>query len=209
LSFQNENCRARFLIVVLVLPGHSQLNARRRFIKLKFDNALTLVGCLLALVAVSTAGRAQAISAPPEKQAVRQRIGEIVQQTVKAAHFTLRDGTNVFVRPLPSNEDIATVKSFGDTGIAVLSEYVKSKEVMELRVVLRLLGSIESEAARDAMDDFAENAELPGIRASALDFVAAAGRAKDMALLKRVAASDSDRRVKAAALDLIQRYRVQ
>src|SRR6266853_986433 len=177
--------------------------------KLRFNNGLTFVGFLLALVAVSTAGRAQVISAPPEKQAVRQRIGEIIQQTLKAAHITLRDGTNVFVRPLPSNEDIATVKSFGDTGIAVLSEYIKSKQVLELRVVLRLLGSIDSEAARDAMDDLAESAELPGIRANALDFVAASGRAKDFALLKRVAASDSDTRVKAAALDLIQRYRVQ
>jgi hypothetical protein len=177
--------------------------------ELKFNNGLMLVGCLLALVAVTTAGQAQIIFAPPEKQAVRQRIGEIVQQTVKTAHITLRDGTNVFVRPLPSNEDIATVKSFGDTGIAVLSEYLKSTEVLELRVVLRLLGSIESEAARDAMDDFAENAKLSGIRANALDFVAASGRAKDIALLKRVAANDSDTRVKAAALDLIQRYRVQ
>ncbi|MGB8128588.1 MAG: HEAT repeat domain-containing protein [Candidatus Angelobacter sp.] len=177
--------------------------------KLKFNNGSTFVGCLLALVAISTTGRAQVISAPPEKQAVRQRIGEIVQHTVKAAHFRLRDGTNVFVRPLPSNEDIATVKSFGDTGIAVLSEYIKSKEILELRVVVRLLGSIESEAAKDAMDDFAENAELPGIRASALDFVAASGRAKDIALLKKVAAGDSDPRVKAAALDLIQRHRVQ
>jgi len=185
------------------------LKRQEAIMKLRFNNGLTFVGFLLALVAVSTAGRAQVISAPPEKQAVRQRIGEIIQQTLKAAHITLRDGTNVFVRPLPSNEDIATVKSFGDTGIAVLSEYIKSKQVLELRVVLRLLGSIDSETARDAMDDFAESAELPGIRANALDFVAASGRAKDFALLKRVAASDSDTRVKAAALDLIQRYRVQ
>lgn len=150
----------------------------------------------------------ESTSAPalPDQHVIRQQLAEMIQQAIKQSTFSMPGRAKVTTTPLLSTDDYDKAKRFGDGATTILAEYLTSKQFFEQLLAIRLLAHIGTEASKDVLDEFAEKAQLIATRSYALDFVAANGRQKDTALLKKIASTDPDTHVRTRAIDVLERH---
>lgn len=177
---------------------------RKRWLK-------TLVAAFLLAAAVEP-GYAQAQNVAPgpavKNQAeIRHQFADMIQQAIKHSTFSMPGGGSATTVPLLSMDDYEKARQLGDSATSVLAEYLKSKQFFEQLLAIRLLGVIGTDASKDALDDFAEKADLIATRSYALDFVSASGRPKDTALIEKIAQADPDVHMRSRAIDVLQRYK--
>lgn len=108
--------------------------------------------------------------------------------------------------PLPPPEgDIERLQQLGDTGIQALAQYLQpDKDGLHQGGVISLLASLGGDQALDLLDEFAQRAQEPEVRISALKRLSASGRAKDIVLLQQVSTADPDTKVRETAAKLLQ-----
>jgi hypothetical protein len=169
----------------------------------------TIFALLLAIAflrALAQSGESTS-TAFADQHIIRQQLVEMIQQAIQRSTFSLPGGGTATTVPLLSAEDYEKAKQFGDRATPALAEYLQSKQFFEQLLAIRLLNVIGTDASKDVLGRFAEKAALVPTRSYALDFVAASGRTKDMALLEKIATTDSDVHVRTRAIDLLQQYK--
>src|SRR5215216_5531867 len=73
---------------------------------------------------------------------VRERVNTIIRETLQRGEFTTAEGVKAITRALPSPEDVAELKSYGDRAVLPLQEHFSSTNAFEYELAMRLMGAL-------------------------------------------------------------------
>ena len=116
---------------------------------------IVMLAMFYALMVAPRGGMPQQSKHVPETF-VRERISTLTRDIISRGHHEA-NGIKIWIRSLPSNEELDEVRGYGETAIPVLTDYLKSKEIHERELAMRFLGQLvacTSDIASGQLDSF-------------------------------------------------------
>lgn len=169
-----------------------------------------LIGQLFLLCFVASQVVAQTNETDNGRTAlIRERIHQIMRQTIKRGETMTSDGRQVFARTFipPSNDDIDEVKGYGEKAVPILAEYLREPTGFEKYHALRVLGAIGGEGVVGPLRQVALHDSSPGYREYALASLTQTPWELAAPILREAASHDADLRVRQTAKELLDGYR--
>src|SRR5262245_61925434 len=173
---------------------------------------LGLVFCLGRFCVVSgqtnstTLALTQTLPPASNEGAIRERIAEIIRETLRQGEGTTAEGYKFFTWVPPSNKDVEEIQSFGDKAIPILEEYLFSDVGREGDLVLRLLGLLGESRMVEPLKRVAEQSTSASSREAALTCLTQAPCEVAFPIIRNAAETDRDPKVRQAARSLLVRY---
>jgi hypothetical protein len=163
----------------------------------------------VSLLLVMNASAQIKTSAPVNKAQVRERINQIISETLKRGEFTTPEGYHVVTRIPPSSEDVEEVKSMGDAAIPTLEEHFSSPNGMEYELAMRLFGALGGNRIIEPLRKVIQLDSSAEKRKEALRWITQGPWDLASEILRKSAESDSDTQVRQLAKELLAGYAPQ
>jgi hypothetical protein len=164
---------------------------------------LGLLGFRLAYVETIATTSPQNLTEASDKEAIRERISAIIRETVKQGEGTTVDGVKFTTRVPPSDENVEEIKRFGDKAVPVLDEYFWSKDGFEGVLALRFLGLLGGGRIVEPLKRVVEKSDSPTLRELALLWLTQAPWDLAAPVIRNVAETDPDAKLRGVARDLL------
>jgi HEAT repeat protein len=107
---------------------------------------------------------------------------------------------------VPSEDALTEVKPYGDKAVRVLATYLESRDALVQHVALRFLFEFHSDSALNAIQGFAENSRIPGIRQEAVGALLEFPTEKVKLAVERISNTDTNPEVRAYARRTFGRF---
>jgi len=137
---------------------------------------------------------------------VRERINQIISETLKRGEFTTPEGYRGFTRIPPSNEDVEEVKRMGDDAIPALEEHFSSSSGREYELAMRLLAALGGKRIIEPLRKVIQFDSSAEKRKDALRWITQGPWELASEILRKSAESDSDPKVREVAQELLGGY---
>ena len=160
--------------------------------------------CFLSLLLVMDASAQIKTSSPANK--ARERINQIISETLKRGEFTSPEGYRVVTRIPPSSEDVEEVKRMGDDAIPTLEEHFSSPDGREYELAMRLLGALGGKRIIEPLRKIIQFDSSAEKRKAALRWITQGRWDLASEILRKSAESDSDPKVRELAQELLAGY---
>jgi hypothetical protein len=164
---------------------------------------LGLLGFGLAYVETIATTSPQNLTEASDKEAMRERISAIIRETIKQGEGTTVDGVKFTTRVPPSDENVEEIKRFGDKAVPVLEEYFWSKDGFDGVLALRFLGLLGGSRIVEPLKRVVEKSDSPTLRELALLWLTQAPWDLAAPVIRNVAETDPDAKLRGVARDLL------
>jgi len=133
---------------------------------------------------------------------VRERISTLIRDINSRGHHEV-DGLKVWTRSLPSDEELDEVRGYGEAAVPVLTDYLKSEDARERELAMRFLGQLGGSQIVQPLRMVLLSDTSPGVRQSALRWLATAPWELASPIIERSATADVDQKVRDAAKEIL------
>lgn len=162
-------------------------------------HVLRLVTFLLFSAVVASSGQE---SRPISEALLRERISTLIRDIISRGNHEA-NGIKIWIRSLPSNEELDEVRGYGEAAIARLTDYLRSEDARERELAMRFLGQIGGSQIVEPLRMVLLSDTSPGIRQSALRWLTLAPWELASPIIERSAAADVDQKVRDAAKEIL------
>ena len=148
----------------------------------------------------------QTLPPPSDDGAMRERISQIIDETIKQGEGYTAEGIKFWTRVPPSTKDIQEIKSYGQTAVPILEEYLFSDVGREGDLALDILGRLGGSQIVEPLKRVTEQSTSASRRDGALRWVTQAPWELALPIIRNAAETDRDPKVRALAQDLLVKY---
>lgn len=159
--------------------------------------------CLVILLVFSAVAASTGQKPHPASEALlRKRISTLIRDIISRGNHGA-NGIKIWIRSLPSNEELDEVRGYGEAAIASLTDCLKSEDARERELAMRFLGQIGGSQIVEPLRMVLLSDTSPGIRQSALHWLTLAPWDLASPIIERSATSDVDHKVRDTAKEII------
>jgi hypothetical protein len=148
----------------------------------------------------------QTLPPPSDEGAIRERISQIIGETIKQGEGYTVEGVKFWTWMPPSTKDVQEIESYGQKAIPILEAYLFSDVGREGDLALDILGRRGGSEIVEPLKRVAEQSTSTSRRELALTWLTQAPLEFALPIIRNAAETDRDPKVRAQARDLLVRY---
>jgi len=146
----------------------------------------------------------QTTSSPAPAETATKEISSMITRLLTAFSRDVGGGVIASWPALPTDADLAKVRSYGDAAVQALEGHIRSPDIRESRLAIRLLSANDEKRSAPILLDLAASAQMQvATRETALRFLRDVNDARVDDLLRKLAATDAEERVRVVAKEIL------
>ena len=170
-----------------------------------FSRIVNVLRIMLVCAAIAIAINGQERAEPLTESSVRERIGILMRDTIRDGEHTV-NGVKVRLRVHPSNKALEEVRSYGDSAVPALADYLQSEDARERELAMRFLGCLGGSRIVEPLRGVVQNDASAGMRELALRWLTTAPWDMVSPIIEQAARSDDDPKVRETARGIVTSY---
>ena len=165
-----------------------------------------VLGALVVLALSGGVNAQQETENKSDKSKIRQRIANIIRETLNRGEITTAEGHRIIVRSKPDDKDVEEIVSYGDDAVTVLAGFLKSENAREYELAMQLLSMLGGDRIVQPLSDVILFDPLPRKREYALRALTQAPWDQAEPIIRLSAKTDHDAHVRVLAEELLNNY---
>ena len=163
---------------------------------------LCIIGLFLCAFVMVSSAQSNQVNAS-DTGAIRRKIAALVEARLNDGVFVVNGVRTQTVTP-PSRAAVEEIKRYGDSAVAVLAAYLRSKNPRERRIAVEFLGLLGGRRIVAPLQRVIQHDPSPTMRELALRWLTQAPRDLAQPIIRRAARMDPDERVRKAAKNILE-----